>query len=71
MPAFIRHWFSAEYAHAWPWATIPGKEFARPAAEAALENWAAEVLAYVGLMLERERPDWTARFAVTVSPLDI
>ena len=50
----------------WIWS-----ELARPAAEAALENWAAEVLAYVGLMLERERPDWTARFAVTVSPLDI
>ena len=48
MPAFISHWLSAERAHAWPWATTPKKELARPATEAVIANWAAELLAYVG-----------------------
>ena len=70
MAAFIRHWFSAEYAHV-AMGNDSREGVSAAAAEATLENWAAEVFAYVGLMLKRERPDWAARFAVTVSPLDI
>jgi hypothetical protein len=49
MPAFMSHWLSDKHAHAWPCATTHKQELARPATEAAVANWAAELLAYVGL----------------------
>jgi hypothetical protein len=49
MPAFMSHRLSDKQAHAWPYATTHKQELARPATEAAVANWAAELLAYVGL----------------------
>lgn len=49
MPAFMSHWLSDKHAHAWPCATTHKQELARPATEADDANWAAELLAYVGL----------------------
>jgi hypothetical protein len=49
MPAFMSHWLSDKHAHAWPCATTHKQELARPATEADVANWAAELLALRGI----------------------
>ena len=71
MPAFMSHWLSDKHAHAWPCATTHTQELARPATEAAIVSWAAELLADVTLNAGRGAARMAARFAVAFARMDV